>query len=259
MVNTGVDLGVLVVTGASKGIGAKICIDAAKAGWACAVNYASDATGAKRVVTEIEQSGGKAVAVQADVADPKAVSEMFAFVDTQLGPTTGLVNNAGIMGSQGRCEDLDVVKSRRLFEVNALGPFICSREALLRMSKRCGGNGGVIVNISSAAAKHGGGGSYIDYAASKGAVDTFTIGLAKEQATEGVRVNCIRPGAILTEITRNWMDTHPEYLESVMARTPLGRVGEEADISSAALFLLSEESKYMTGAILDVSGGWGTP
>lgn len=252
-------MGVLVVTGASKGIGARICIDAAKAGWACAINYASDATGAQRVVAEIEQSGGKAVAVQADVADPNGVADMFAFVDAQLGPVTGLVNNAGTMGSQGRCEDLDVVRSRRLFEVNTLGPFICSKEALLRMSKRCGGNGGVIVNISSAAAKHGGGGSYIDYAASKGAVDTFTIGLAKEQAAEGVRVNCIRPGAILTEITRNWMDTHPEYLEAVMARTPLGHVGEESDISNAALFLLSEKSKYMTGAILDISGGWVTP
>ena len=252
-------MGVLVVTGASKGIGAKICVDAAKAGWACAVNYASDAAGAQRVVAEIEQSGGKAIAVQADVASPEDVVELFKIVDAQLGPVTGLVNNAGTMGSQGRCEDLDAAKSRRLFEVNTLGPFLCSKEALLRMSKRCGGSGGVIVNISSAAAKHGGGGSYIDYAASKGAVDTFTIGLAIEQAAEGVRVNCIRPGAILTEITRNWMDTHPEYLESVMARTPLGKPGEEADISNAALFLLSEQSKYMTGAILDVSGGWVTP
>lgn len=251
-------MNVLIVTGASKGIGAKICIEAAREGWACAVNYASDAVGAERVVSEITEAGGSAIAVQADVSDPAAVAVMFETVDSQLGSVTGLVNNAGTMGSQGRVEDLDVESSRRLFEVNTLGPFICSREALLRMSKRYGGSGGVIVNISSAAAKHGGGGSYVDYAASKGAVDTFTIGLAKEQAAEGVRVNCIRPGAILTEITRNWMDSHPEYLESVMSRTPLGHPGEEADISSATLFLLSEKSKYMTGAILDISGGWVT-
>lgn len=249
----------MVVTGASKGIGARICIEAAKEGYDCAVNYASDAKGAERVVAEIEAAGGTAIAVQADVADPKAVAAMFDTVDRQLGPVSGLVNNAGTMGSQGRVEDLDAERSRRLFEVNTLGPFLCSKEALLRMSKRCGGSGGAIVNISSAAAKHGGGGSYIDYAASKGAVDAFTIGLAKEQAADGVRVNCIRPGAILTEITRAWMETHPDYLESVMSRTPLGHPGEEIDIARAALFLLSDQSKYMTGAILDVSGGWVTP
>lgn len=127
------------------------------------------------------------------------------------------------------------------------------------MSRRCGGAGGAIVNISSAAAKHGGAGSYIDYAASKGALDTFTVGLAREQAAEGVRVNCIRPGAILTEISRNWMEEHPEWLESVIARTPLAHPGEEADIAQATLWLLSEEAKYMTGAILDVSGGWVSP
>lgn len=252
-------MSVLVVTGASRGIGARICVDAARQGWACAVNYASDAEGAADTVRAIEKAGGTAIAVQADVADADQVAAMFAQVDDRLGPVTGLVNNAGTMGSQGRVEDLDVARTGRLFEVNTLGLFICAREALARMSRRRGGNGGAIVNISSAAAKHGGGGSYVDYAASKGAVDTFTIGLAREQAAEGVRVNGIRPGAILTDITRTWMANHPEYLESVMSRTPLGHPGEEEDISNATLFLLSDQSKYMTGAILDVSGGWVCP
>ena len=250
---------VLVVTGASKGIRAMICIEAAKTGWACAVNFATDAEGAARVVSTIEDAGGKAIAVKADVANAEEVATMFAEVDEKLGPVTGLVNNAGTMGSQGRVEDLDVERSRRLFEVNSLGPFICSKEALARMSKARGGSGGAIVNISSSAAKHGGGGSYVDYAASKGAVDSFTVGLAREQAAEGVRVNCIRPGAILTEITRAWMKSHPEYLEGVMASTPMGHPGEEVDIANATLFLLSDAAKYMTGAILDISGGWVSP
>ena len=252
-------MSVLLVTGASKGIGAKICMDAARKGWACAVNYASDASGAACVVSEIEHIGGSAVAIQADVADPVHVAEMFAETDAKLGPVTGLVNNAGTMGSTGRVDDLDVSATKRLFEVNTLGPFICAKEALNRMAKSRGGAGGAIVNISSAAAKHGGAGSYVDYAASKGALDTFTIGLAREQANEGVRVNCIRPGAILTEITRTWMEDHPEYLQSVMDRTPLGHPGEEEDIANAVLWLLSDEAKYVTGAILDVSGGWVSP
>lgn len=252
-------MGVLVVTGGSKGIGAEICRRAASRGWACCVNYATDIAGAKSVVSEIKELGGSALAVQADVADPDQVEAMFRQVDAELGPVTGLVNNAGVMGSTGRVEELDSARTRRLFEVNALGPFLCSKEALKRMAKSVGGKGGGIVNISSAAAKHGGPGSYIDYAASKAAVDTFTVGLAKEQASEGVRVNCIRPGAILTEISRNWMKSHPEWLDSVISRTPLGKPGEEADIANAALWLLSEEAKYVTGAILDVSGGWVSP
>lgn len=252
-------MGVLVVTGGSKGIGAEICRKAAKQGWACCVNYFADAQGADAVVSEIADMGGQGLAVQADVANPDQVRAMFEKVDAKLGTVTGLVNNAGVMGSTGRVEDLDASKSRRLFEVNALGPFLCSKEAIRRMAKGLGGNGGAIVNISSAAAKHGGPGSYVDYAASKAAVDTLTVGLAKEQASEGIRVNCIRPGAILTEISRNWMKTHPEWLESVVSRTPLGHPGEEADIANATLWLLSDEAKYATGAILDVSGGWVSP
>ena len=223
------------------------------------MNYASDEQGANAVVSDIRMQGGLASAIRADVSDLDQVAAMFARVDSELGVVTGLVNNAGTMGSSGRVEELDVERTRKLFEVNTLGPFLCSKEALKRMYKRYGGNGGGIVNISSAAAKHGGPGSYIDYAASKAAVDTFTVGLAKEQASEGIRVNCIRPGAILTEISRNWMKTHPEWLESVVSRTPLGCPGEEVDIANAALWLLSEDAKYITGAILDVSGGWVSP
>jgi NAD(P)-dependent dehydrogenase (short-subunit alcohol dehydrogenase family) len=250
---------VLVVTGGSRGIGAAICRNAASKGWACCVNYAKDERGALSVLSDITSMGGKAIAVRADVADPAQVESMFIEVDQKLGPVAGLVNNAGVMGSPGRVEDLDADLTRRLFEVNAFAPFLCSKEALKRMSRRCGGKGGGIVNISSAAAKHGGAGSYVDYAASKGALDTFTVGLAREQAAEGVRVNCIRPGAILTEISKAWLEDHPGWLESVISRTPLGRPGEEVDIANATLWLLSEEAKYVTGAILDVSGGWVSP
>ena len=252
-------MAVLVVTGGSKGIGAEICRKASKQGWACCVNFASDAEGADRVVSQIRASGGRAIAVHADVASPEQVRDMFEIVDEELGAATGLVNNAGVMGSTGRVEDLDAEKSLRLFEVNTLGPFLCSKAAIRRMSKDHGGSGGAIVNISSAAAKHGGPGSYVDYAASKAAVDTVTVGLAKEQASAGIRVNCVRPGAILTEISRNWMKTHPEWLEGVVARTPLGHPGQEEDIANATLWLLSDEAKYATGAILDVSGGWVSP
>lgn len=250
---------VIVVTGASRGIGAEICRMAARDGWACCINYAKDETGARAVAAQIGDAGGTAITVQADIADERQVAAMFAQVDAELGPVEALVNNAGAMGSEGRVEDLDSARTRRLFEVNLLGPFLCSKEALNRMSTRKGGAGGGIVNISSAAAKHGGGGSYVDYAASKGGLDTFTVGLAREQADAGMRVNCIRPGAILTEISKQWMETHPEWLDSVVARTPLGHPGEEADIANATLWLLSDAAKYVTGAILDVSGGWVSP
>lgn len=252
-------MSVLVVTGGSRGIGAAICRHAVSLGWSCGVNFARDERGAQSVVSEITRMGGKAIAVQADVADPVEVETMFDEVDRRLSPVGGLVNNAGTMGSPGRVEELDPDRSRRLFEVNTLGPFLCSRAALKRMSTRCGGSGGAIVNISSAAAKRGGAGSYIDYAASKGAVDTFTIGLAREQADAGVRVNCVRPGAILTEISKAWMEDHPEWLPAVIARTPLGHPDEVEDVAQATLWLLSDAAKYATGAILDVSGGWVSP
>ena len=250
---------VLVVTGSSRGIGAEICRLGAKRGWAVCVNYASSADEAQGVVADIEGAGGRAVAVQADVSKPPDVEALFETVDAELGPVSGLVNNAGSMGSGGRVDELDAERTRRMFEINTLGPFLCCQAAIKRMARRHGGQGGAIVNISYAAAKHGGPGSYVDYAASKAAVDTLTNGLAREQASEGIRVNCVRPGAITTEMNERWMQDHPEWLASVIARTPLGRAGEVRDIATATLWLLSDEANYITGAILDVSGGWVTP
>jgi NAD(P)-dependent dehydrogenase (short-subunit alcohol dehydrogenase family) len=249
----------LVVTGGSRGIGAAICRLGARRGWAVCVNYASSAGAAAGVVADIEGAGGRAIAVMADVSKPREVEAMFQQVDEVLGPVTGLVNNAGIMGSSGPVQELDAEKTRAMFEVNILGPFLCSQAAIKRMAKPLGGAGGAIVNISSAAAKHGGPGSYVDYAASKAAVDTFTYGLACEQAAAGIRVNCLRPGATMTEMNVRWMEEHPDWLDQVLAKVPLKRAAEVDEIARAALWLLSDEASYVTGAILDASGGWVAP
>ncbi len=249
----------LVVTGGSRGIGAAICRLGAGRGWAVCVNYASSTEEAAGVVADIEGAGGRAIAVQADVSKPREVEAMFQQVDEVLGPVTGLVNNAGIMGSSGPVQELDAEKTRAMFEVNILGPFLCSQAAIKRMAKPLGGTGGAIVNISSAAAKHGGPGSYVDYAASKAAVDTFTYGLACEQAAAGIRVNCLRPGATMTEMNVRWMEEHPDWLDQVLAKVPLKRAAEVDEIARAALWLLSDEASYVTGAILDASGGWVMP
>ncbi len=249
----------LVVTGGSRGIGAAICRLGAGRGWAVCVNYASSTGEAAGVVADIEGAGGRAIAVMANVSKPREVEAMFQQVDEALGPVMGLVNNAGIMGSGGPVEELDAEKTRAMFEVNILGPFLCSQAAIKRMAKPLGGTGGAIVNISSAAAKHGGPGSYVDYAASKAAVDTFTYGLACEQAAAGIRVNCLRPGATMTEMNVRWMEEHPDWLDQVLAKVPLKRAAEVDEIARAALWLLSDEASYVTGAILDASGGWVAP
>jgi NAD(P)-dependent dehydrogenase (short-subunit alcohol dehydrogenase family) len=253
----------LVVTGGSRGIGAAICRLGAGRGWAVCVNYANSTEEAAGVVADIEGAGGRAIAVQADVSKPREVEAMFQQVDEVLGPVTGLVNNAGIMGSSGPVQELDAEKTRAMFEVNILGPFLCSQAAIKRMARPKGGTGGgaggAIVNISSAAAKHGGPGSYVDYAASKAAVDTFTYGLACEQAAAGIRVNCLRPGATMTEMNVRWMEAHPDWLDQVLAKVPLKRAAEVDEIARAALWLLSDEASYVTGAILDASGGWVMP
>ncbi len=250
---------VLVVTGSSRGIGAEICRAAAAKDWAVCVNYATSTDEAELVVKDIEQAGGRAISVSADVSIDSEVAALFERVDAELGPITGLVNNAGINGGGTRVDELDVDQARRIFEVNILGSFLCAKHAIRRMAKRYGGVGGSIVNISSAASKHGGPGTYIDYAASKGAIDTFTVGLAKEQAPEGIRVNCLRPGATMTELSVEWAQQNPEWLNGVMEQVPLGRPGEVREIAAAALFLLSDEASYITGAILDASGGWVSP
>ncbi|MBI1386200.1 MAG: SDR family oxidoreductase [Rhizobiales bacterium] len=249
----------LVVTGASRGIGAEIARRAAATGRPVALNYNRSRAEAEEVVTSIRTAGGRALAVAADVSDPEQVEAMFAHIDRDLGPITGLVNNAGVNGSSGRVEALDPKATARLLSVNVLGPFLCAGAAIRRMARRHGGQGGVIVNISSAAARHGGPGSYVDYAASKGALDTFTIGLAREQASEGIRVNGLRPGATMTELSREWMRSHPDWESWVIGQVPLGRPARMEEIARAALFLLSEDASYITGAILDASGGWVSP
>jgi NAD(P)-dependent dehydrogenase (short-subunit alcohol dehydrogenase family) len=210
-------------------------------------------------VHDIRQVGGIAIALQADVANEDEVITMFERIDLELGPVTGLVNNAGVNGGGTRVDELDPAIARRVFDVNVLGAFICAKHAILRMAKRHGGQGGAIVNVSSAASRHGGPFTYVDYAASKAAMDTFTIGLAREQAAEGIRVNCLRPGVTMTEISVDYANEHPEWLDWVLPQVPLGRPAEVCEIASGAMFLLSSQSSYATGAILDVCGGWVSP
>ncbi|MDH3390059.1 MAG: SDR family oxidoreductase [Gammaproteobacteria bacterium] len=250
---------VLLVTGSSRGIGAEICRQAAADGWKVCINYATSEEPADRVVAEIRQQGGIAIALQANVANEDEVIALFERIDLELGPLTGLVNNAGVNGGGTRVDEMDVAISRNLFDINILGAFICAKHAIKRMAKRHGGNGGAIVNVSSAASKHGGPFTYVDYAASKAALDTFTIGLAKEQADQGIRVNCLRPGVTMTEISADYAQQHPEWLEWVLPQVPLGRPAEVAEIANGAMFLLSDKSSYATGAILDVCGGWVSP
>ena len=250
---------VLLVTGSSRGIGAEIARRAASDGWAVCINYASSADEASGVVEQITGSGGRAMAVQADVGDDDQVAAMFDAIDAELGRVNGLVNNAGINGNVCRVDELDAAVSLNLFRINILGAFLCAKHAIRRMAVRYGGGGGNIVNVSSAASKHGGPFTYIDYAASKGALDTFTVGLAREQADQGIRVNTLRPGATMTELSQQWAKDNPDWLQWVMDQVPLGRPAETSEIAEAALFLLSDKSSYMTGATMDVCGGWVSP
>jgi NAD(P)-dependent dehydrogenase (short-subunit alcohol dehydrogenase family) len=250
---------VLLVTGSSRGIGAEICRQAATDGWKVCINYVRSDDEADALVHQIRQAGGIAIALQADVANEDEVITMFERIDLELGPITGLVNNAGVNGGGTRVDEMDVAVCRRVFDVNVHGAFICARHAIKRMARRHGGNGGAIVNVSSAASKHGGPFTYVDYAASKAAIDTFTIGLAKEQADQGIRVNCLRPGVTMTEISVEYAKEHPEWLDWVLPQVPLGRPAEVAEIANGAMFLLSDKSSYSTGAILDVCGGWVSP
>lgn len=252
-------MNVLLVTGSSRGIGAEICRQAAADGWKVCINYARSEDEADRLVAEIREQGGIAIALQADVANEDEVIALFERIDLELGPVTGLVNNAGVNGGGTRVDEMEVSISRRVFEVNIIGAFICAKHAIKRMAKGHGGKGGTIVNVSSAASKHGGPFSYVDYAASKAAIDTFTIGLARENADQGIRVNCLRPGLTMTEISVDYAKQHPEWLDSTLAQIPLGRPAEVREIANGAMFLLSDKSSYATGAILDVCGGWVSP
>ncbi len=243
----------LLITGASRGIGAACAILAAERGWQVAINYRADGEAAAAIVRTIEEAGGSAFAVQADVAREDDVLRMFATLDERCGRLDGLVNNAGILARQMRVEQMDAARIGRILATNVTGSFLCAREAVLRMSTRRGGSGGAIVNVSSRAAVLGSSGEYVDYAASKAALDALTIGLSKEVANEGIRVNGVRPGLIDTEMHASGGE--PGRIARLQGSVPMGRGGEAGEVARAILWLLSDEASFTTGSFIDVSGG----
>jgi NAD(P)-dependent dehydrogenase (short-subunit alcohol dehydrogenase family) len=243
----------LLVTGGSRGIGAEVVRMAARRGWRVAFSYVSNANAAEAAVRAAEQAGGEAFAVQADIGSEADILRLFESVDRRFGRLDGLVNNAGVVDVKARVEAMGLERLERMFRINVVGQILCAREAVKRMSSANGGHGGAIVNLSSAAARLGSPGEYVDYAASKGAIDTFTIGLAREVAGEGVRVNAVRPGLVDTEIHAS--GGQPERLERLRGMIPMKREGRAGEIASAVLWLLSDEASYTTGALLDVGGG----
>jgi NAD(P)-dependent dehydrogenase (short-subunit alcohol dehydrogenase family) len=244
---------ILLITGASRGIGAATARLAAHRGWDVAINYARDATAAENLAAEVRAIGRRAITVAADVADEAAVLAMFARVDAELGPLSGLVNNAGIVDRQARLDEMSMARWQRMWAVNISGSLLCAREAVRRMSTRHGGKGGAIVNLSSVAARLGSPNLYIDYAVSKGAIDTFTQGLALEVAAEGIRVNAVRPGLIDTDIHATSGDRGRP--QSAAGSIPMQRPGRADEVAAAIVWLLSDEASYSTGTTLDVGGG----
>ena len=243
----------MIITGASRGIGAATARIAGRSGYAVCVNYLKNKAAAMQIVEEIKADGGRALALGADISQEEEVVKLFHTVDDKLGKISALVNNAGILETQMRIEDMDAARLNRVFLTNITGSFLCAREAVKRMSTKNGGKGGAIVNVSSAAARLGSAGEYVDYAASKGAIDTFTRGLAQEVAEEGIRVNAVRPGVIDTEIHASGGE--PGRVERVRASVPMKRGGSAEEVAKAIMWLLSSESSYTTGSLLEVSGG----
>jgi len=244
---------VLVVTGGSRGIGAAVCKLAAKAfGWAVCVNYAGNKAAANEVVAAIEAMGGTARAVQADVADPGQIKTLFEEAD-RMGTLIGLVNNAGVIDMACRVDQMTPERLNRMWEINISGSLLCAGAAVRRLSTKYGGKGGVIVNLSSVAAKMGGAGAMVDYAASKGAIDSFTVGLALEVAGEGIRVNAVRPGLIDTDIHAAAGD--PDRAKKLASQVPMPRPGTAEEVAEAIIWLLSDKSSYTTGSMITVSGG----
>lgn len=244
---------VVLITGGSRGIGAASALLAARQGYAVAVNYQANSLAADDVVRQIRQEGGQAITVQADVAKEAQVLAMFEKIDAKFGRLSALVNNAGVVDQTTRVDAITYERLQRMFEINVFGSFLCAREAVKRMSTRYGGAGGSIVNVSSVAARLGGPGQYVDYAAAKGAIDTFTIGLAKEVAAEGIRVNAVRPGIIETDIHAS--GGLPDRARDLAPQVPMQRAGSALEVAQAIVWLLSEDSSYTTGAMLDVAGG----
>jgi NAD(P)-dependent dehydrogenase (short-subunit alcohol dehydrogenase family) len=246
-------MGVVVVTGASRGIGAEVARQAAAAGHDVALTFRRRGDQARAVADECRRIGVQALVVRADVSVERDVEELFLRVDDALGPVSALVNNAGIVEPQMRVEAMSAERLERVFRVNVIGSFLCAREAVRRMSTATGGIGGMIVNLSSAASRLGSPHEYVDYASSKGAIDTFTLGLAKEVAADGIRVNAVRPGPIDTEI--HGSGGEPERIARIASSIPLGRGGEVHEVAAAVLWLISDEASYESGALLDVAGG----
>lgn len=244
---------VAIVTGSSSGIGKTTAVLLSQNGYKICVNFNKNINGAKTVVDIIKHAGGQAIALKADISNENEVVEMFNIVDNELGTLTALVNNAGILFTQSSIEDLNESRINTILHTNVTGAILCCREAIKRMSYRNGGNGGSIVNVSSVASRLGSPGEYIDYAVSKGAIDTLTIGLAQEVAAQGVRVNCVRPGFIYTEMHSRGGE--PNRIERVKSKIPMQRGGDVSEVANAIYWLLSEKSSFSTGIFIDVSGG----
>jgi NAD(P)-dependent dehydrogenase (short-subunit alcohol dehydrogenase family) len=244
---------VLLVTGGSRGIGAATARLAAQRGYTVYLTYRQNQAAAEAVIADIAAGGGQGFAIAADVGVERDVQRVFDYIDTHAGPITALVNNAGILEQQMRLDQMDAARWQRIFATNVLGTFLCAREAVRRMSTAYGGAGGAIVNVSSVAARLGAPNEYVDYAASKAAVEALTIGLAKEVATEGIRVNAVRPGVIYTDIHASGGE--PQRVERVKASVPMQRGGQAEEVARAILWLLGDEASYVTGTCLDVTGG----
>lgn len=243
----------ILITGGGRGIGAACALLAAEQGYRVCINYRSDAASAAQVVRSIGERGGEALALQANVADETEVERLFAEVDARFGSLDALVNNAGVLARQMRVDQMDAARIRRIMDTNVVGPFLCAREAVRRMSTAHGGSGGAIVNVSSRAAVLGSPNEYVDYAASKAALDALTIGLSKEVAGEGIRVNGVRPGLIHT--TMHADGGEPGRVERLQGSVPMGRGGAPEEVARAVLWLLSEAASYTTGSFIEVSGG----
>ena len=243
----------ILITGGSRGIGAATARLAAAQGYDVAISYVANETAARAVVADVEAFGRRALPVRADSADPDDVAQLFTAIDDAFGRIDVLVNNASVLAQQSRLEDLGFARMQRIFAVNAIGPILCAQQAAKRMSYRYGGRGGSVVNVSSASARLGSPGEYVDYAASKGAVETFTTGFAREVAREGIRVNCIRPGHIYTEMHASGGE--PGRVDRVKETIPMGRGGQPDEVARAILWLAGAEASFVTGTFLDVTGG----